>query len=374
MFKRFAARLALGLGLVLGVALTYVPRSFATRNSSGTYSLPAGNPVVSGTTISSATHNSTMSDVATALTDSLDRNGKGAMLAPLQCSNGTVAAPSLTFGSDTDTGLYRCAANEICVAAGGVKMAGCTATTCTYPLGLVVTQSTSNAVAITATGNGTANGITATGGSSNGNGVTATGGAGGGNARGVQGTGINSGAGIYGQGGGSSGAGGEFVGGATNGAGAAGTGNGTGAGGIFVGGGSGGPGIVVTGTSTRGDIEISNSDPASTTGFSDSVTTMNVVKAWARVATSAPSVTAGFNITSVADSGLNNITVTFQTDFANTSYGCVVSDTTANSNLIYGIAAIAVGSIVVTAVDSAGTTIDLSDTVNAFTIMCLGSN
>jgi hypothetical protein len=46
------------------------------RNGSGTYSLPAGNPVVTGTTISSTTHNNTMSDVATALTNSLAKDGQ----------------------------------------------------------------------------------------------------------------------------------------------------------------------------------------------------------------------------------------------------------------------------------------------------------
>ena len=47
-----------------------------SRNGSGTYSLVSGNPVVTGTTISSTTHNTTMSDISTALTDSLDRDGQ----------------------------------------------------------------------------------------------------------------------------------------------------------------------------------------------------------------------------------------------------------------------------------------------------------
>lgn len=46
------------------------------RNGSGTYSLPAGNPVTSGTAISSSTHNSTMSDIATALTQSVASDGQ----------------------------------------------------------------------------------------------------------------------------------------------------------------------------------------------------------------------------------------------------------------------------------------------------------
>lgn len=45
-------------------------------NGSGTYSLPAGNPVVTGSTISSTTHNNTNSDIATALTNCVTRDGQ----------------------------------------------------------------------------------------------------------------------------------------------------------------------------------------------------------------------------------------------------------------------------------------------------------
>jgi hypothetical protein len=46
------------------------------RNGSGTYNLPAGNPVVTGTTISSTTTNNTFSDIATALTGSISADGQ----------------------------------------------------------------------------------------------------------------------------------------------------------------------------------------------------------------------------------------------------------------------------------------------------------
>jgi len=45
-------------------------------NGSGTYTLPAGNPVVTGTTISSSTTNTTNSDIATALTNCITRDGQ----------------------------------------------------------------------------------------------------------------------------------------------------------------------------------------------------------------------------------------------------------------------------------------------------------
>lgn len=47
-----------------------------SRNGSGSYSLPAGNPVTTGTTISSTVHNNTLSDIATALSDSLAKDGQ----------------------------------------------------------------------------------------------------------------------------------------------------------------------------------------------------------------------------------------------------------------------------------------------------------
>jgi len=46
------------------------------RNGSGTYSLPLGNPVVTLTTISSTDFNNTMTDLATALTDSIAKDGQ----------------------------------------------------------------------------------------------------------------------------------------------------------------------------------------------------------------------------------------------------------------------------------------------------------
>lgn len=47
-----------------------------SRNGSGTYSLPAGNPVVTGTVISSTWANNTLSDIASALTGSVSADGQ----------------------------------------------------------------------------------------------------------------------------------------------------------------------------------------------------------------------------------------------------------------------------------------------------------
>lgn len=94
------------------------------RNPSGTYSLPAGNPVVSGTPISSNVHNSTNTDIATALTDSLSRTGLGGMLAPLQFADGTESNPSITFSGETTTGIFRPAAGQWAVTVLGSAVLG----------------------------------------------------------------------------------------------------------------------------------------------------------------------------------------------------------------------------------------------------------
>lgn len=96
--------------------------AFASRNASGTYSLPTGNPVVTGTAISSTVHNNTMSDIGTEITDSLNRSGKGAMLAPLKLYVGaTPATPDLTFSTDNSTGVYLASAGVVAFSSAGTK-------------------------------------------------------------------------------------------------------------------------------------------------------------------------------------------------------------------------------------------------------------
>lgn len=91
------------------------------RNSSGNYTLPAGNPVVPNTLIETAWANPTMSDIGSAITDSLDRSGRGAMLAPLLLVAGSEAAPALAFTSESTSGFWRVGANIIGLALAGVE-------------------------------------------------------------------------------------------------------------------------------------------------------------------------------------------------------------------------------------------------------------
>lgn len=71
-----------------------------SRNGAGTYSLPAGNPVVTGTTISSSWANTTLSDIGTALTASIANDGQTPVLANLPMGGfkhtGVAVASALT--------------------------------------------------------------------------------------------------------------------------------------------------------------------------------------------------------------------------------------------------------------------------------------
>jgi hypothetical protein len=238
--------------------------SSVARNSSGTHSLPAGNPVVSGTTISSTVHNT--NDISSEITDSLSRSGKGPMLAALELADGTVAAPGLSFDTDTDCGLYRIGANNLGVAVNGAKVVDVATTGVGVTNGLTVTQSQSNTAGATVTGNGTASGVVGTGGTT--------------------------------------GAGGTFA-------------NGTAANG-----GTRRNALVLT----NGDLSMSGvTYPTSTTGASNLLTPANIPKAWASIALTnatpfVPSVSGGFNVASVARVDSQTLRVTFASAMANTNY------------------------------------------------------
>jgi hypothetical protein len=78
-----------------------------SRNGSGTYTLPAGNPVVTGTTIASTWANNTLSDIATALTGSLASDGQTAMTGNLNLnSNKIVNLATPTLSTDAVTKAY----------------------------------------------------------------------------------------------------------------------------------------------------------------------------------------------------------------------------------------------------------------------------
>jgi hypothetical protein len=78
-----------------------------SRNGSGTYTLPAGNPVVTGTTIASTWANNTLSDIASTLTDSVAADGQTAMTGNLNLnSNKIVNLATPTLSTDAVTKAY----------------------------------------------------------------------------------------------------------------------------------------------------------------------------------------------------------------------------------------------------------------------------
>lgn len=105
------------------------------RNGSGTYSLPAGNPVVPGTTIQASWANNTMDDLANEITNSLSRTGAGGMLAPFRIADGTVSAPGLAFTNETNSGLYRSGTGNAALVITGVPVIQMTASSVTVPTG-----------------------------------------------------------------------------------------------------------------------------------------------------------------------------------------------------------------------------------------------
>lgn len=78
-----------------------------SRDANGNYTLPAGNPVVSGTVIDTNWANPTLADLAQEITNSLSRTGKGGMLVPFKLPDGGLTDPALSFTSEPTSGLYR---------------------------------------------------------------------------------------------------------------------------------------------------------------------------------------------------------------------------------------------------------------------------
>lgn len=76
-----------------------------SRNGSGVYSLPAGNPVITGTVIASTWANSTLTDIASALTASIASDGQTPMVGDLDLNTnkivnlepGTVAGNAIEY-------------------------------------------------------------------------------------------------------------------------------------------------------------------------------------------------------------------------------------------------------------------------------------
>jgi len=89
------------------------------RNGSGTYTIP--NTFLPNTPILSSAMNANFSDVATALTGSLPRDGQAAMTGQLTAAAGTAAAPALRFTGSLTTGLFASTTNQLGFSTAGVE-------------------------------------------------------------------------------------------------------------------------------------------------------------------------------------------------------------------------------------------------------------
>lgn len=93
------------------------------RDVNGLYTLPAGNPVVTNTVVSSTWANTTLSDLSTAMSNSLDRTGTASgMTGQFKALSGTVGTPGISFGAETTMGIYRAGAGDMRFAVGGIDV------------------------------------------------------------------------------------------------------------------------------------------------------------------------------------------------------------------------------------------------------------
>lgn len=85
------------------------------RNGSSVYSLPAGNPVVPGTVIATTWANNTLTDIATALTNSLSTDGSTATvsMAGKTINGGTFASPTVSGIQDLVGGRIKFPAVQV---------------------------------------------------------------------------------------------------------------------------------------------------------------------------------------------------------------------------------------------------------------------
>ena len=97
------------------------------RDATGNYASPSSN-FSAGTTINANTMNGKLTDLGDEITNSLDRSGRGAMVAPLILPNGTSSAPALAFTNDVTIGAHLVAAGDLRFSDSGTNILGLTAT------------------------------------------------------------------------------------------------------------------------------------------------------------------------------------------------------------------------------------------------------
>jgi len=102
-----------------------------SRNGSGTYTLPAGNPVVTGTTISTTWANNTLNDIAATLTDSIAADGQTPMTGDLDLNSNKIVnlAPAAFAGEAVEYSQLVTATSVVTITGGTINGATIGATT-----------------------------------------------------------------------------------------------------------------------------------------------------------------------------------------------------------------------------------------------------
>lgn len=90
MKRSFHAGKATTVGILIGLAGALALNAYAARNGSGVYNLPAGNPVATGTPISSTWANNTLADIRDALSQSVSRDGQTSMTGNFNLGNNRI--------------------------------------------------------------------------------------------------------------------------------------------------------------------------------------------------------------------------------------------------------------------------------------------
>jgi hypothetical protein len=335
--------LAVAVGILLGLVASLELEAKASRNSSGTYSLPAGNPVVTGTTITSTWANNTNSDIATEITNSLDRSGRGCMTGQMQSASGTVSAPGVTFCSDTASGLYRNGSHDLRFAVNGVDSEIWrvdhidTVSSLYADAGIVATSGIASQYGVYSTGGVDGGGIYGKGSAVNGAGVT--------------GQGTGTGAGVYGVSSTTAGSvGGKFANATASGAGTP----------------------QVAADLSNGTLTLSMTAPNPDAGFTNTLAPTNLVKAWAKVAANngTPQIQSGFNVTTSTCAG-GIITVNLSAAMTSTATMAVLVTTDGTTQIMKATAA-STTSVQIAARDTAGSAIDLCGLTSNYSVMVLG--
>jgi len=118
------------------------------RDTAGNYTLPPENPVFPNDTIETDWANTTMSDLGSAMTDSLSRSGKGGMLVPLKFNDGAIGAPGMTWVNEPTSGIYRAATNDFRWSIFGQDVVKFAPSGIVFPAGKGITGGTFSGMAI----------------------------------------------------------------------------------------------------------------------------------------------------------------------------------------------------------------------------------